>query len=218
MSALSRRRALHLAGGALLSALAGCDGTDSSSRSVPRENRDRVDDVTVLKVRNTEPTPMVIHERDRETEQTSTEEPPRRRGHLMDHVTDYAPENDDSVFVRSDVAGADHIRRFLEETDFETESVYLSQSTVQECYERHLVGAYREDDGVDAEFCVRLRPADAACETDSYAMTAFLIRLPFAGDNFNSVGGGGGSCDRPGQQLVEPDTSLTVGPNGGESQ
>lgn len=219
MPALSRRRTLHLAGGVLLSALAGCNGSDSASSSVPRSDRDSIDDVTVLKIRHTAATPMVYENRGDETTTTRSSESARRRGNVMMHVTDPPGEGRGEPVFPADVDGADRLRTFFEETDFETESIYLLQSTVPACSERHLQGVYSDGNGVDAEFCRTLRPADVACEADAWAMTVFAIRLPFPGDGFNSVGGGSSSsCDHPYRDPIEPDTSLVVGPNGGENE
>lgn len=212
----SRRHALQSAGGALLTALAGCNGSDSTNRSVPRDDRGRIDDITVLKVRNATPIPMVVRERDRNTEQPTTDVPPKRRGHIMEHVT---AETDHGFVFPADVPGALDLKQVFEETDFESESIYLSQTTVSECYDRHLTGVYRESNGVDAQFCGTIRPADVACSTDEYDMTAFAIRLPFVGDNFNSVGGGHSSrCDGPHRRIIDPDTTRTVGDDGGSDQ
>jgi len=214
----SRRHALQATGGALLTALAGCNGTDSASGSYPGENRTAVEDAVVLKVRNTTPTPMVVRERDSGDGEPTTEPaettdaPPRHRGRIMAHVTDMDRDGLSPTFP-ADVAGADRFAAFFDETDFDTESIYLEQSPVPECYVRHLTGVYREPDGVEADFCRKVRPADVSCAADAYDMTAFAIRLPFAGDDFNSVGASHGSgCRRPRGDLIEPDQNHVVGP------
>lgn len=215
----SRRHVLHAAGSVLLAAIAGCNGSGSSSRSAPRDDRDMVDDVTVLKVRNASPTPMVLRRRDQTTDERTTEDPPGRRGNLMDHVTEPPREDARAIAFQTDVPGATVIETFFEETDFGTESIYIAQSTILECYERHLTGVYREVDGVDAQFCRTLRSADVDCSADEYDMTAFAIRLPFAGDDFDSVGGGQSSgCERPHRQTIDPDTTRTVGDDGGSDE
>lgn len=212
----SRRHALHAAGSVLLTAIAGCNGSSSSSRSVPRDDRDMVDDISVLKVRNVSPLPMVMRRRDKTTEDRTPEEPPERRGNIMDHVTEKNRQSGRDIVFQTDVPGATDIETFFEETDFETESLYIAQSTIRECYERHLTGVYREGDGVDAQFCLSLRSADVDCRTDAYDMTAFAIRLPFSGDDLSSVGGGQSSgCKRPHRRIIEPDTTRTVGDDGG---
>lgn len=212
----SRRHALQSAGSVLLTAIAGCNSSSSSSRSVPRDDRDMVDDITVLKVRNTSPTPMVLRRRDQTTDARTTEDPPGRRGNLMDYVTDPPREDERAIAFQTDVPGASDIEAFFDETEFETESIYLAQSTIRECFERHLTGVYREDDGVDAQFCRTLRPADVECSADEHDMTAFAIRLPFPGDDLSSVGGGQSSgCERPYRQILDPDITRTVGDDGG---
>ena len=55
----------------------------------------------------------------------------------------------------------------------------------------------REEDGVEADFCRELRPADAACGAEDRVAVGVAIRLPFAGDEFSSLGSGWSSdCDR----------------------
>lgn len=218
----SRRHALQAAGGVLCAVLAGCNGSDSASRSYPRASRNTVEDITVLKVRNTAPSPMVERGRDEmaeTTDSTTAERPPDHRGRMMDHVTAMTRDGDRQLVFPDDVPGASDLRSFFEQTDFETESIYLAQSSLPECYDRHLTGVYREEDGVDAQFCRSIRPADVACSADSHDMVAFAIRLPFAGDDFNSVGGGHSSqCDGPYRHPIDPDTSLTVGDEGGDAE
>lgn len=215
----SRRHALHAAAGVLLTAFAGCNDIDSASQSVPRDDRDRVADVTVLKIRNRTGTPMVLRRRDLTTEDEPTDEPPGRRGNIMDHVTEMDSDDERALAFQTDVPGASDLEAFFEATDFESESVYIAQSSIPECYERHLTGVHREGDGVDAQFCRTLRPADVDCSADEHDMVAFAIRLPFHGDDFSSVGGGHSSrCDGPYRRIVEPDTTRTVGDDGGSNR
>lgn len=214
----SRRHALQASGSALFAALAGCNGTESVSRSVPRNPRDSLEDVTILKIRNTAGTPMVV-ERSDETTSKDTGGSSRRRGHMLEHVTDEPDQSMRELVFPEDVPGAQRLRTFFAETDFETQSIYLQQAPVRACYKRRLQGVFREDDGVDAEFCRDLRPADVACEADAWATTVFAIRLQFPGDDFSSVGSGGSSsCRHPYLDPVDPDTSLVVGPNEGGSE
>lgn len=98
---------------------------------------------------------------------------------------------------------ADELRAFVNATDLESESVYLLERSVGACYEVRLMGVYRESDGVDAEFCRALQPADVACSSDDEDAVAVAIRLPFDGEDFNSFGSRWGSdCDRPGTAIA----------------
>lgn len=214
MPVWSRRRALQAAPTLLLPGLAGCNEGRNHPR--PRDDRTPVEDIEVLRVRNTDPEPMVIDSRQSARGTATTTEPPRRRGGLMLHLTDTPSESGRDLHFPEAVPGADALRRFLVAANYDTGSVYLFQSSIPECYRRHLRGVYRDDSGVDADFCRELRSADVACEADAFAMNAFAIRLPFSGDEFNSVGGGSSSsCRRPpghGEGVIEPDTDLIVGP------
>jgi hypothetical protein len=137
----------------------------------------------------------------------------------MDYITDPPDESMGEPTFPADVPGADRVASFFAETDFDGDSIYLYQGAIPACYTRHLQGMYRDDDGVDADFCRELRPADVACGADEWVMSVFAIRLPFPGDSFSSVGGGGSSsCDRPYRDTIEPDTSLVVGSKAGENE
>ena len=110
-------------------------------------------------------------------------------------------DRDRVSFRSSDPAG--ELRAFVNETDLESESVYLLERSVGACYEVRLTGVYRESDGVDADFCRALRPADVACSRDDEDALAVAIRLPFDGEDFNSFGSRWGSdCDRPGTAIA----------------
>lgn len=105
----------------------------------------------------------------------------------------------------SDAAG--ELASFVRETDYESASVLLNSRGVRECYELQLRGVWREEDGVQASFCERLRPADAACDADSEVAVGVAIRLPFAGDDFSGHGSRWSStCESPPSPVV-PDVS-----------
>jgi hypothetical protein len=187
----SRRHALQAVATTATLGLAGCSSETSRSRSVPPDRGDRVTDYEARFVRNTDGEPVVtVGEPGDEDE---NEDEPRIRLSEMHHLTDEA-ELDDIQF--RDVTGAADLESFVAATDYESASVYLLQRQVGECYEPRLVGVFREDDGVDAEFCRELRPADVECDAEAHDVFTVAIRLAFPGDDFNSVGSGSSSsCD-----------------------
>lgn len=176
----SRRHALQAAAAAGAFALAGCSGTSSSSREVPRERDDPVDVAETTFVRDTDGEPLF-----------RIGDEPRRPG-SYEYLT--STSDREEVTFRSSPAASD-LRAFVEATDFESESVYLVSRPIGACYEARLVGVYREGNGIDADFCNALRPADVACEADDEDTVGVGIRLPFVEEEFNSFGlGWSGDC------------------------
>lgn len=184
----SRRRALQAVATTGAFALAGCSGESSSSSSVPRERGDPVppSDLEVRFVRDTDGEPLFAVGDDRNRD-ANGDEGPADPGRGFEHLTD--AEDRERVTFRSTEPAAT-LRWFVEGTDLEARSVYLLQRPIGECYEARLVGVYREDDGVDADFCQALRPADVECSADARDTLGVGIRLPFPGDSFSSRGAG----------------------------
>ncbi|MFB6196314.1 MAG: hypothetical protein ABEI80_09090 [Haloplanus sp.] len=184
----SRRDALRAVAttGTLLAA--GCSTSDTGPIDAPPPRR-RVTDFESVLARNARGNPLVVP-----APVDGDEAGERRQDHsLMEHLT--ATADVEEFRFRAD-AGAADLASFVNATDFASQSVYLLQRSIGECYRTRLVGVYREGDGVDAEFCRDLRPADVDCDTDTEDTVAVAIRLPFAGDDFNSIGSGwSGDCE-----------------------
>ena len=117
-------------------------------------------------------------------------EPERPGGYEYLTSTD---DREDVTFSSSQPAS--DLRAFVDATDFESESVYLVSRPIGACYEARLVGVFREGNGIDADFCNALRPADVACGADEEDTVGVGIRLPFVEEEFNSFGlGWSGDC------------------------
>lgn len=118
-------------------------------------------------------------------------EPPTHVIRIYRHLTDEA----DLEGLRFRDGAAD-LEAFVAATDLDSRSVLLLQAPVEECYVVRLVGVFREGNGVDAEFCRELRPADVECDAGARDVFAVAIRLPFAGEEFGGLGMGvGGDCE-----------------------
>jgi hypothetical protein len=181
----SRRRALQAVAATGAVALAGCSGSTSSSSSVPRERGDSVSDVTVQFARHRDGQPF-YHYGDDDSDQ---------RASRMMHLT--SQDDRERLRFRS-TDPATELRSLVDGTDLESESVFLLVRPVGECYELLLRGVYREPDGVEADFCQTLRPADVECSADDEDLVGVAIRLPFPGDDFNSHGSSWSStCESP---------------------
>ena len=182
----SRRRALQAATAVGAFALAGCSGEGSSSRSVPRTGGDPVpaSGLEVTFVRDADGDPLFAVGEDGVDED----------GRDIEYLTDESGREE--VTFRSAAAAAE-LATFVDGVDLDSESVFLLQRPLGECYETRLVGVYREDDGVDADFCQELRPADVDCSAEDRNTVGVAIRLPFSGDSFNTYGTSwGGDCER----------------------
>lgn len=188
----SRRRALQAVATTGTFAIAGCSGESSRSREVPPDRGDPIpaSELDVRFVRDTDGEPLF--DVDDGFEETRDGESPDGsdvgrpdRARSVEHLTD--AEDRERVTFRSTPPAAD-LRSFVEGTDLDSASVYLLQRPVGECYETRLVGAYREDEGVDADFCRALRPADVECSTDDRDTVGVGIRLPFSDDSFTGLG------------------------------
>lgn len=176
----SRRRALHALTSAATLALAGCGGQTSSESSYPSPGL-RVTDYELQRVRDPQNRAVV---QQRETE----DEPTSEGNRLYDHVT--SEDGLESYKFASDIDGAEALASFCQATNFESDSLFLHQLSVGACYAVELVDVRRESDGIMADFCRSLRPADVACRADEEATVALAIRLPFSGEDFSGVGVG----------------------------
>ena len=181
----SRRRALQAVATVGALTLAGCSGESSVSREVPRDRGDPVppDEFEVTFVRDTDGEPLFTVGRDDRDGDGRTPE--------VEQGTEYLTDDDEreDLTFRSTEPAAD-LRAFVEGVDLDSRSVYLLQRLVGECYEVRLVGVYRETDGVDADFCGALRPADVECSADERDTVGVAISLPFEGDSFGGYGTG----------------------------
>jgi hypothetical protein len=189
MPSWSRRRALQAVATTGAFAIAGCSGESSSSREPPHERGEPVpaSDLEVTFARDTDGEPLFAVGDDGNGNGDARDAGTADLGQSFEHLTD--AEDRERVTFRS-TEPATTLRRFVDGTDLEARSVYLLQRPVRECYEARLVGVYREDDGVDADFCRALRPADVECSADARDTLGVGIRLPFPGDSFSGLGTG----------------------------
>jgi hypothetical protein len=188
----TRRRLLRSAAALVgVGCVSGCSGTgSSSSESVSNApNADPPDDAV------TDP-PMVALRAPREvtmlregTEDTSTTDESREWRHHLVADADTAA----SLSI-ADIDGAAEARRFFDETDFETETVYVERHVVGECYEQRLCWVRWTTDRVETSYARVLRPAEVSCSADARVGVTHLIRLSDALDpeqvsRFSSSGG-----------------------------
>lgn len=199
MGPLTRRHALHGAV-ALLAGFAGCSGSASMSSSSTATaeapgnpgNSETAPDHYMLRGATNDP---LVRTAD-ETEDTDDDRPEERRWR---HELVASADAANSLTV-TDVDGAVGARSFLDDTDFETETIYVEERAIGECWELELCHVQWGAERVETDYGRQLRPVDAACSADEKVTVATFIRIPTAldPDAVNQYGSGmSGSGCRP---------------------
>ena len=208
MPALPRRRLLAGAA-ALLSGLAGCSETTTDTDSAPGERR----------AENVARDPDLVSLRGPESGDPLAWLPPEDAAGPGDAAADSSsaaasdPPPDSSrwgiVASRSradrlrfaDVDGAAEARRFVAETDFTEETLYLDHQNVGECFALKLCYVTWSQTEIDTQYGRYYRDADVSCRTDATDEMAWLVRVPDAldPDEVSSRGSGtsSGGCTYP---------------------
>lgn len=193
----SRRRLLRSAAALVgAGAVAGCGGTaESSGTAVAEVGADPPDDAVTdpesVVLRGPSDEPVLREVGDDESEPGVDE----WRHNLVADAETAA-----SLSV-ADVDGAAEARRFLKETDFDAETVYVERHVVGECYDQRLCWIRWTDERIETSYARVLRDADVSCSADVRVGVTHLIRLSAALDpdrvtRFSSSGGGG-PCRTP---------------------
>ncbi|AOW80241.1 hypothetical protein HTSR_1059 [Halodesulfurarchaeum formicicum] len=180
MNPFTRREALAAVTTGLV-ALAGCTGS-REVESEPDPDEKPVD-FEFQSARLATGEPIVEPEKRAET----TVRPQRAR-----HYSDYlaTAEDLDAVDFATNEA-ATKLRDYARETNFETESIFLWISGVDECHEIVLRQATVDDDGdPHLDFCRAVRSADVACSSERTHTVGFAVRLPVDGRGVSGHGSG----------------------------
>lgn len=176
----SRRRALHALATGATAALAGCSSESGfSQESTPGRNR---------RTPVTDYTSRTVRDQDGDAIFWTGERPTNSRRARRDQEYLTSADEVSKVHFAPDSEAAADLRQFVEATDFETQSVSLRTTGIPECYTLRLLSVAREPDGYTTSYCYEPRPADVACAAEVHDTVAIAIRLPFAGDEFNSHG------------------------------
>ena len=172
----TRRALLGSAAVGLAGALAGCGGARDPGAESPRREASGTDaDPTVLKPRNPSGDRVLV-----DGSETDGEGDPISVGRELVTSADRAAE----LLVAGGVADADRerVRSFLDETDYDAETVYVAPAGIDSC-ERLRIDSVSWDPGrVEYEYCRELRPPDESCEAGTRVVLALLFRLPVALD------------------------------------
>lgn len=193
----TRRRLLQGAA-ALAAGLAGCNGSSSgvSSSNHPDDAENLETDPEGYALRNADNAPVAwFASSETSTAPPTTEREPR----ISERETGLVATAERASRLRfADVDGVDGARSFVEETDFDRETVLLETRLVRECFRLDLCAITWSATSYHTYFGRTYRPADVACRTDANDRVAQLVRIPdtLDPDAVTSHGSGStsGSC------------------------
>lgn len=198
MPPITRRRALQGAVG-VLAGLAGCQGEGSSNESpspTARRGHANVEtDPDQYSLRSPQDGPLLWFARPGGDSPTPPDRDSASRRGLV------ASEETAATLSIADGVDAPDARAFVDETDFDSETLYLEHRTVGECYRLELCYVTWDETDIDTRYGRFLRDHDAACEADASVTEARLTRVPAALDpeQISSYGSGvsSGGCHPP---------------------
>lgn len=111
-------------------------------------------------------------------------------------------------------------RAFLEATDFDEETVYVTERRIESC-ERYRLDAVRWEPGrMYFEYCTGLRPPDERCQADTMERVGLFVRVPAALErSITSEGASGGPCQISGTdwETIGERNATDGGANGGSN-
>ena len=104
------------------------------------------------------------------------------------------------------------VRSFLDDTDYEAETVFVAPASIESCYRYRIRSVSWRPGNVEYEYCRELRPPDAACEAGRRDAVCLLFRLPAALDSrLRGTGASGRSpCRAVGTEYDRIDANATV--------
>lgn len=205
-STVSRRRLLAAGSGLLSVAVAGCAGESVSSGTTAEsgesngESLESSHEYESLFVRSADPSHFIYRTEDDANETADAED---EDVSLAGRSTMFVLSEDDAAALWIDASDADtresDIRAFVEETDFETQSVVVEQRTIEDCYDRRLLGVRASDDEFRTQLCRSLKEPTAPCEADETVMEAIVLRVDRPYDESPPSRGSSesGSCHGP---------------------
>ncbi|MDV7349516.1 hypothetical protein R3751_06955 [Halorubrum distributum] len=168
----TRRALLGSAALGVVGALAGCSGaSDSEAESARPQTRGTETDPTVVKPRNPAGESVLL-----DGSEATDENEPARIGRELVTSADRA----DELLVAEGVSDADRerVRSFLDETDYDAETVYVSPAGILSCQRLEIHSVSWQPGRVEYEYCRELRPPDRACEAGTRVTLALIFRLP----------------------------------------
>lgn len=208
LMALHTRRKLLQAATALTAVLAGCNGFSGSAShsetvaaggAAPPDSSETEPPQLVARA-GIEQAPIRLVDPDAETPEDDWDRPGPRVAHgIID-----SREKADRLIIADGVetVDADDLASFVEETDFDSETLYLETDAIRECFQLELCWVSWQPNEIHTDYVRTLRSYDEACSVDARIFESRLIRLPVAldADSVNSFGStiGSGRCERGG--------------------
>lgn len=175
---VSRRRLLAASGGCLSAAFAGCTGFEGnesvSGYSSDSGTVESTHDYESLFVRSEDDTPVAYS-----SEDVADDADENRGPRYLDEIF-VVDEDDAAALWFTDATAADDVddaRAFVEETDFESETVVVDQRSIDDCYRRHLLGVRAADGEFRTSYCREIKAATEPCEADTTVVEAIFVRV-----------------------------------------
>jgi hypothetical protein len=202
----TRRALLGSAALGVVGALAGCSAAgDPQAESTRRDVSGTDRNPTVLKPRNPDGETVLV-----DGSEATEEGGPVPIGRELVTSADRAAE----LLVAEGVADADRerVRSFLDETDYDAETVYVARAGVESCRRLVIQSVSWRPGRVEYEYCRELRPPDEACEAGARVALALLFRLPVALDGRLTGSGSSGHspCGTTETEYAAIDGNATV--------
>ncbi|RQG97618.1 hypothetical protein [Natrarchaeobius oligotrophus] len=176
-SDVPRRRLLAAGTGCLSALIAGCTGTDATESQAHDHAVDEgvafeSDEYDHLAIR-TDDDERFVFPRDDPPDDPSDDDRPRRRS------IEFVLDEDDAEALEIDADDEAAARSFLDETDFDDQSVVVEQRSIEDCYRRHVLAVRADPDRFRTRYCRTLKPPTAACEADVEVMEAQFFRIRY---------------------------------------
>ncbi|MWV41113.1 hypothetical protein [Natrialba sp. INN-245] len=177
-SECTRRRLVACGVGSLTALVAGCTGTDVGETTTAEHN--------ATEGVRTDPTPsdeydlLTLRSDDAEAIVYPSDDPPDdddRHAKLSRRRPQFLLDGDDAADLVINSPDEPEARAFIEETDFETESVVVVQRTIEDCYERRVLSVQAGDDNFRTEYCRTLKSPTTPCKADREVMEALFFRV-----------------------------------------
>lgn len=189
----SRRRLLASLGAGVATTLAGCTSPDTD----PPDDDDatRITEYTAVTARSTVDRPAVVVPTTSRDDGTAAETTPQPEPVETTAIGRRAAATE--LRFTPATTNVTAARRLLAETDFESESVFVYQTRISECYRLRLDAVSRSAHGdPDLDFCQVIRDAHTACEREATDYVAALVRLPVPATEYDGFSvSSGGRCD-----------------------
>ena len=206
MVPLTRRRLLHGTVG-LAAGLAGCNSINNQSGSTPTASptADRDDsypdahstaDPETVRARVTDgKLPVWLADSNQSDGRPTLSDQSSHRSYIL--IDDQARADRINI---ADIPAAKQVRSFLANTAFDRETVYIQTVRVKACFRLNLCHILWQPTMIETDYARTLLPYDEQCATGSWAIEAWLIRIPatLSEEDVNSYNSsiGSAACER----------------------